>query len=105
MGLTFKEDCPDLRNTKVVDIINEFSEFGIKVDVHDPWVNQEEAGKKYGINMVQDLRKQYDGIVFAVAHHQFQEMTVDQVRSLRKGLSVLYDVKNIFPSASVDGGL
>jgi len=105
MGLTFKEDCPDLRNTKVVDIINEFKEFGIKVDVHDPWVNQEEAGKEYGVRMVQDLTKQYDGIVFAVAHRQFQEMTMADVRCLRKELSVLYDVKNIFPSASVDGSL
>jgi UDP-N-acetyl-D-glucosamine/UDP-N-acetyl-D-galactosamine dehydrogenase len=105
MGLTFKEDCPDLRNTKVVDIINEFRAFGIKVEVHDPWVNQEEAEKEYGVSMVQDLKKQYDGIVFAVAHHQFREMSMAQIRGLCKELSVLYDVKNIFPSASVDGSL
>jgi UDP-N-acetyl-D-glucosamine/UDP-N-acetyl-D-galactosamine dehydrogenase len=105
MGLTFKEDCPDLRNTKVIDIINEFKEFGITVDVHDPWVNQEAAGREYGINMVQDPTKQYDGIVFAVAHRQFLEMTMTDIQCLRKKLSVLYDVKNIFPSAFVDGSL
>lgn len=105
MGLTFKENCPDMRNTKVVDIINEFKEFGIKVDVHDPWVNQEEARSEYGITMIQDLKKQYDGIVFAVAHRQFQEMSMAQIRCLCKEPSVLYDVKNIFPSASVDGSL
>jgi UDP-N-acetyl-D-glucosamine/UDP-N-acetyl-D-galactosamine dehydrogenase len=105
MGLTFKEDCPDLRNTKVIDIINEFKEFGIKVDVHDPWVDQAEARQKYDITMVQDLNKQYEGIVFAVAHRQFQQMTMADVRRLCKEPSVLYDVKNIFPSTSVDGSL
>jgi UDP-N-acetyl-D-glucosamine/UDP-N-acetyl-D-galactosamine dehydrogenase len=105
MGLTFKENCPDMRNTKVIDIINEFKEFGIKVDVHDPWVNQEEAREEYGITMVQDLKGRYDGIVFAVAHRQFQEMSMTQIRDLCKESSVLYDVKNIFPSASVDGSL
>jgi len=105
MGLTFKENCPDMRNTKVIDIINEFNEFGIKVDVHDPWVNQEEARDKYGITMIQDLQGRYDGIVFTVAHRQFQEMSMAQIRVLCKESSILYDVKNIFPSASVDGSL
>ena len=105
MGLTFKENCPDLRNTKVIDIIYEFKEFGIKVDVHDPWVNQEEAEREYGISMVRDLTGRYDGIVFAVAHRQFQDMTMDQIGCLCKETSVLYDVKNILPSASVDGSL
>jgi UDP-N-acetyl-D-glucosamine/UDP-N-acetyl-D-galactosamine dehydrogenase len=105
MGLTFKENCPDLRNTKVIDIINEFREFGIKVDVHDPWVDQEAAGREYGVSMVQDLKGPYDGIVFAVAHRQFLDMSMEQIGCLCKNTSVLYDVKNIFPSASVDGSL
>jgi UDP-N-acetyl-D-glucosamine/UDP-N-acetyl-D-galactosamine dehydrogenase len=105
MGLTFKENCPDLRNTKVIDIINEFKEFGIRVDVYDPWVNQEEAGREYGIPLVRDLTGRYDGIVFAVAHRQFQEMNREQIDCLCKETSVLYDVKNIFPSTSVDGSL
>jgi UDP-N-acetyl-D-galactosamine dehydrogenase len=105
MGLTFKENCPDLRNTKVIDIINEFKEFGIKVDVHDPWVNQEEAGREYGISMVRDLTRRYDGIVIAVAHRQFQGMSSREIGCLCKETSVLYDVKNILPPASVDGSL
>ena len=68
-------------------------------------MNQEEARQKYDITMVQDLNKQYEGIVFAVAHRQYQEMTMAEVRCLCKETSVLYDVKNIFPSSSVDGSL
>jgi UDP-N-acetyl-D-glucosamine/UDP-N-acetyl-D-galactosamine dehydrogenase len=105
MGLTFKENCPDLRNTKVVDIINELKEFGIKVVVHDPWVNQEEAENEYGVTMVQELASKYDGIILAVAHRQFQQMGIDQIRSYCKKTAVLYDVKNIFPSTVIDGSL
>jgi len=81
LGLTFKENCPDLRNTKVVDIINEFGEYGIKVDVHDPWVNPEEAKSEYGVNLVDSPQTgNYDAIVLAVAHNQFVEMTEVLVR-------------------------
>lgn len=106
LGLTFKENCPDLRNTKVVDIINEFNEYGIKVDVHDPWVNPEEAKKEYCINLIEKPQAEnYDAIVLAVAHNQFAEMSFEQFRSLGKDKVVIYDVKGLLPRDLVDGSL
>jgi UDP-N-acetyl-D-galactosamine dehydrogenase len=106
LGLTFKENCPDLRNTKVIDIINEFGEYGIKVDVHDPWVNPEEARSEYGVNLVESPQTDnYDAIVLAVAHNQFVEMTFDSLRSLGKDNVVIYDVKGLLPRDLVDGSL
>ena len=106
MGLTFKENCPDLRNTKVIDIIAEFAEYGLTVDVYDPWVNPDEAFREYGIRPVDALQKDtYSGIVIAVAHHQFATMDISQLRSLCKVKSVIYDVKSLFPRDQVDGCL
>jgi UDP-N-acetyl-D-galactosamine dehydrogenase len=106
MGLTFKENCPDLRNTKVTDIIAEFAEYGIAVDVYDPWVNSDEAFREYAIRPVEHLQEDtYGGIVLAVAHQQFAEMNIAQLRSLCKDKSVIYDVKSLFPRDQVDGCL
>lgn len=106
MGLTFKENCPDLRNTRVTDIISEFAEYGITVDVYDPWVNPDEAFKEYQIKLVDHLQENtYSGIVIAVAHQQFVEMNITQLRSFCKEKSVIYDVKSIFPLDQVDGCL
>lgn len=106
MGLTFKENCPDLRNTRVIDIISEFAEYGITVDVYDPWVQSDEAFREYRINLVEHLRDNtYSGIVIAVAHRQFAEMTIVQLRRLCKDNSVIYDVKSLFPRDQVDGCL
>lgn len=106
MGLTFKENCPDLRNTRVIDIISEFAEYGITVDVYDPWVQSDEAYREYRINLVEHLRDNtYSGIVIAVAHRQFAEMTIVQLRRLCKDKSVIYDVKSLFPRDQVDGCL
>ncbi len=106
MGLTFKENCPDLRNTKVIDIIKEFSEYGLTVDVHDPWANSDEAFREYRINLVEHLLEgTYSGIVVAVAHRQFAEMTISQLRKFCKDTSVIYDVKSLFPRDQVDGCL
>lgn len=106
MGLTFKENCPDLRNTRVTDIITEFAEYGITVDVYDPWVNPDEAFKEYQIKLVEHLQENtYSGIVIAVAHHQFAEMNIPQLRSFCKEKSVIYDVKSLFPIDQVDGCL
>ncbi len=105
MGLAFKENCPDLRNTKVIDIVNELKEFGITSDVFDPWVNREEAKKEYGISIIETPHKEYDGIIFAVAHEQFRNMRPEQIQSLRKVNSVIFDVKNMFPANFVDGSL
>jgi len=106
MGLTFKENCPDLRNTKVVDIINEFKTFNAKVDVYDPWIDAAEAQHEYGITPVADLAEgSYDAIVLAVSHKQFLEMGIEKIRTLGKANCVLFDVKYLFPANQVDGRL
>jgi UDP-N-acetyl-D-galactosamine dehydrogenase len=106
LGLTFKENCPDLRNTRVIDIIAEFADYGISVDVYDPWVHSDEAFREYQIRLIEHLQEDtYSGIVIAVAHQQFAEMTVSQLRKLCKNVSVIYDVKSLFPRDQVDGCL
>lgn len=106
MGLTFKENCPDLRNTKVVDVINEFKLFNAKVDVYDPWIDTDEAQHEYGIAPVTDLMDgSYDAIVLAVSHKQFVEMGIEKIRALGKTNCVLFDVKYLFPANQVDGRL
>lgn len=106
MGLTFKENCPDLRNTKVVDIIKEFKAYNANVDVYDPWINPQEAQHEYGITPVQQLQDgKYDAIILAVAHQQFIEMGLESIRGLGKNVSVLYDVKYILRPDQVDGRL
>jgi UDP-N-acetyl-D-galactosamine dehydrogenase len=106
MGLTFKENCPDLRNTKVIDIINEFKAFNANVDVYDPWADAAEAQHEYGFEPIrQPMEGQYDAVVLAVAHRQFAEMGIEKIRALGKPNSVLYDVKYVFPADQVDGRL
>lgn len=98
MGLAFKENTPDLRNTRVIDVIHELRDFGVQVDVHDPWVDADEARSVYGIELV-PLRSatSYDGILFAVPHLQFKETGALFVKELReRQLCVVYDLKNIF---------
>jgi UDP-N-acetyl-D-glucosamine/UDP-N-acetyl-D-galactosamine dehydrogenase len=96
MGLTFKENCPDLRNTRVVDVINELKEYHVDVDVYDPWVDAAEAVHEYGIVPVAyPERGVYDGIVIAVGHKQFREMGVDSVRDFGKERHILYDLKYV----------
>ncbi len=106
MGLTFKENCPDLRNTRATDIISEFDDYGIAVDVYDPWVDPAEAVAEYGITLVENLKSNtYNGIVIAVAHKQFTELSIDDLRNLCQEKAVIYDVKNLFPRDQVDGCL
>jgi len=104
MGLTFKENTPDLRNTRVVDIIAELEDYGIAVDVHDPWVDPEEARAHYGIDLVSEPEAgAYDGIVLAVAHRQFTALGAAAVRLLgRDEGHVLYDLKNVLPGGDAD---
>ncbi len=106
MGLTFKENCPDLRNTRVIDIINEFKEYGAHIDVYDPWVDKHEAMHEYGIETI-DAPQQahYDAIVIAVAHEQFKSMGSNAIHDLGKSAHVLYDIKYILPADDVDGRL
>lgn len=103
MGLAFKENCPDLRNTRVTDVINELRDYNIQVDVYDPWVDPEEAAHEYGLTLVtQPEPGAYDGIVMAVAHRQFREMGSASIRSFGKDLHVLYDLKAVFDRKDVD---
>jgi len=106
MGLTFKENCPDLRNTKVVDIIAEFADYGLSVDVYDPWVSAEDARTEYGIDMIDEPQQHgYDGVVIAVGHRQFVEMADGRIRSFMKPESILFDVKNVIDKDLRDGTL
>ena len=103
MGLTFKENCPDLRNTKVIDIVRELAEYDIAVDVYDPWVSVEEAQHEYGISPIaQPQPGSYDGIVLAVAHQQFAAMSEQDYRQLGKPQHVLYDLKYVLPEGQSD---
>ena len=96
MGLTFKENCPDLRNTRVVDIVGELSEYNVDVDVYDPWVDPEEAVHEYGITPVAAPEAgQYDAIILAVSHREFVEMGAAAIRKLGKPKHVLYDLKYV----------
>ncbi len=106
MGLAFKENCPDLRNTRVVDIIRELHSYHANVDVYDPWVDAEEAQREYDITPVAAPEPgRYDAIILAVAHREFLEMGVDQIHALGKPDHILFDVKSVLPKTSVDGRL
>ena len=103
MGLAFKENCPDLRNTRVVDIVAELKDYNCQVDVYDPWAAREEAEHEYGITPVaQPEAGTYDGIILAVAHHQFKALGATAIRALGKPNHVLYDLKYLLPAAESD---
>jgi len=106
MGLTFKENCPDMRNTKVVDMIIELESLHASVDVHDPWVDKEEVKQRYQLNMVQKPQQgSYDAIILAVPHQQFRELGEAAIRAYGKPDHVLYDVKYLLPATGSDGRL
>lgn len=103
LGLSFKENCPDIRNTKVVDIIKELQEYNIEVDVYDPWISAEEAQHEYGITPVTVLNEAcYDAMILAVAHNQFKEMGATGIRALGKESHVLYDLKYVLDQSESD---
>lgn len=103
MGLAFKENCPDLRNTRVVDIVHELADYDVSVDVFDPWVDAEEAEKEYGLAPITEPELgQYDGIVLAVAHNEFKEMGAEKIRALGKASHVLYDLKYVLERGESD---
>lgn len=103
LGLSFKENCPDVRNTKVIDIVHELEEYNIEVDVYDPWVDSSEAQREYQISPVeQPVTASYDAIILAVAHSEFVDMGVAHIRSLGKHNHVLYDLKYVFAKEDTD---
>ncbi|HXH04049.1 MAG TPA: Vi polysaccharide biosynthesis UDP-N-acetylglucosamine C-6 dehydrogenase TviB [Candidatus Competibacteraceae bacterium] len=106
LGLAFKENCPDLRNTRVVDIVREFETYNARVEVYDPWIDAEAARHEYGISLVREPRPaHYDAIILAVAHRQFAELGAAGIRALGRPDCVLFDVKGILPASAVDGRL
>jgi UDP-N-acetyl-D-galactosamine dehydrogenase len=103
LGFTFKENCPDIRNTRVIDLVRELEDYGITVDVHDPWADPEEAKAEYGIDLVADPQQgRYQGVVIAVAHDSFRSMTGKAVRRLLVEEGLVFDVKGILPAESSD---
>ena len=103
LGLSFKENCPDVRNTKVIDIVHELQKYNVEIDVHDPWIDANEAKREYSITPIsQPLSKQYDGIIIAVAHEQFIKMGIEKIRALGKDSHVIYDLKYLFTKEDTD---
>jgi UDP-N-acetyl-D-galactosamine dehydrogenase len=106
LGLAFKENCPDLRNTRVVDIVAELAGYNATVDVHDPWVDTNEARDEYGLAPVEKVEQgAYDAIVLAVGHRQFAELGASGIRAFGRHGAVLYDVKYVLPKDAVDARL
>jgi UDP-N-acetyl-D-galactosamine dehydrogenase len=106
LGVTFKENCPDIRNSKVVDVVRELTKHGARVDIHDPWAEAAELRHEYGLKLTRELKPRlYDAAVMAVAHREFRELGVRGVRRLCRRPHVLYDIKHIFPAAETDGRL
>ena len=103
MGLTFKENCPDLRNTKVVDVVTELASYGITVDIVDPWCSLEEAENEYGLGVHKNVEDDtYDGIIIAVGHDKFKDMGARAIRKLGKSKHVLFDLKYVLSKTDVD---
>jgi UDP-N-acetyl-D-galactosamine dehydrogenase len=106
LGVTFKENCPDIRNSKVVDVVRELQKSGAQVDIYDPWADNAELKHEYGLKVIRDLKpRTYDVVVVAVAHKEFRELGVEGLRKLCKKAHVVYDIKLVFPASEVDGRL
>jgi len=109
LGITFKENCPDIRNSKVADVVRELQKYGARVDVYDPWADPGECRHEYGLRLTRSLPKNgrsgYDVAVMAVAHREFRDLGAAGVRRLCRKNHVLYDIKHVFPAAEVDGRL
>ena len=106
LGLTFKENCPDIRNTRVVDLVDGLKGYKCNVDVYDPWVDKEEAVHEYNIKLIHNpARLKYDAIILAVAHDQFKILTVEEIKAYGKANCVIYDIKYLFKAYETDGRL
>lgn len=106
LGFTFKEHCPDVRNTKVIDIVKEFRNYNANVDIYDPWADADDVNHEYGVQLTKTPEKnKYSAIIIAVAHRDFLEMGIERIRKLGKKDCVIFDVKGIFDADKVDGRL
>ena len=103
MGLTFKENCPDLRNTKIVDIISELKEYNINTDIVDPWCSSAEAEHEYNLKLIDEPKQaHYDAVILAVSHDEFKALGAEQIKRLGKEKHVIYDLKYVLPKDQVD---
>jgi len=101
MGLSFKENCPDLRNTRVVDVVNSLEDYNASVDIYDPWVNSEEAYEEYKLTLISEPEGgTYDAVILAVSHDCFKELSIEKIRSFGKEACILFDVKYALPAHS-----
>ncbi len=106
MGLAFKENCPDIRNTKVIDLFRGFNNSNCHVDIYDPWVNKQEASNEYNIELIEHpIKAKYDAIVLAVAHDIFRDLSSKEIKSFGKDNHVIYDIKYLLSADEVDGRL
>jgi len=106
LGLTFKENCPDLRNTRVIDVVRELRDYNIDVHVHDPWADPVEACDEYGITLVdQPAQGEYDAVVLAVAHDKFRQLGASGIRALAQDNGIVYDIKHVLEGHEVEGRL
>lgn len=99
LGITFKENCPDIRNSRVIDVIREMQEFGCHVDVHDPWADKEEVRQEYGLDLISEVQGDYDAIILAVAHNEFKTM---DMQKLKQGNCIVFDIKGMLDSMVAD---
>ncbi|WP_028918272.1 Vi polysaccharide biosynthesis UDP-N-acetylglucosamine C-6 dehydrogenase TviB [Pseudoxanthomonas sp. J35] len=106
LGFSFKENCPDFRNTRVVDIVHALQDYRVEVDVHDPWVDEHEAANEYGLALTRQPEEgAYDAIIVAVAHDRFRQLGAEGIRAYGKEVCAIYDVKYVLPRDAVDGRL
>jgi UDP-N-acetyl-D-galactosamine dehydrogenase len=104
MGLTFKENCPDIRNTKVMDIVQELKEYNCTIDIYDPWVDlNDDLMKEEGVSLISNVESgNYDGVIIAVAHDEFKSMGIAKIKSWLKTPHVIYDLKHLFDKSDTD---
>lgn len=102
LGVTFKENCPDIRNSRVIDVYNELKDFGVNVTVHDPWADKEEVHEEYGISIISELNDKYDGIILAVSHQEYINLNLED---LKKSNAVVFDIKSLWSKNIVDARL
>jgi UDP-N-acetyl-D-glucosamine/UDP-N-acetyl-D-galactosamine dehydrogenase len=102
LGITFKENCPDIRNSRVIDVYNELKEFGVDIDVYDPWANKQEVHEEYGVNLIDKLDNKYDGILLAVSHNEYQSINLE---NFKNNNAVIFDIKGVLDKDSVDARL
>jgi UDP-N-acetyl-D-galactosamine dehydrogenase len=103
LGITFKENCPDIRNTKAIDVYTELQSYGVDLTLHDPWASAEEVKHEYGIPVIRELpNEKYDAVVLTVAHEEYKKL---KIADLKKNNAIVYDVKAFFNKVDVDGRL